>query len=82
MTPFFQANDDGFQYWEPPPSDNEQDTENAGSVSKISQPEARATEEDDELEIVSATGGTVRVIIYSYCNCYATTTTNITMELL
>ena len=45
--------DDGFQDWEPPASDNE------GNVSKISQPEARTTEEGDELEMVSATDGTV-----------------------
>ena len=47
-----------------------------------SQPEARATEEDNELEIVSAIDGSV-CVNYSYCNCYATTTTtNIAMELL
>ena len=46
-----------------------------------SQPEARATEEDNELENVSAIDGSV-CVNYSYCNCYATTTTNIAMELL
>ena len=68
----FQAHDDGFQDWEPPLSDDEEDGRSyQGNVSKTSQIEARTTEEDDALRIASATDGTARVIIY-----YATTTTN------
>ena len=78
MMPFLPG---AFQYWERPSSDDEQDTGNAGKVSMTSQPEARATEEDNKLEIVSATDGTV-CVNYSYCNCYATTTINIAMKLL
>lgn len=67
---FFQANDDGFQDWVPPLSDNEEDGRNyKENTSKTLHIEARTTEED-ALEIVSAIDGTVCVIIYFLCYNY------------
>ena len=64
---FFLAHGDGFEYWELLLSNDEQDTTyNTGKVHKTHWLEARATKEDDEL-------GHCMCIIYSYCNCYATT---------
>ena len=64
--------DDGFQFCKPPSSDkdnaisdednetaDDQDTEDELDDDKTSQLEARAMEEDDEMEIVSATNITV-----------------------
>ena len=65
LMPFFQAHDDGYQDWEPPLSDDEEDGSYKGDTSKTSQTEARNTKED-ALEIVSAIDGMVRVIIYLF----------------
>ena len=59
---FFQARGDEFEYWELLSSDDEQNTAYyTVKVYKTHWFEARVTEEDDELGIVSATDGTVRV---------------------